>query len=153
MSDVFRSVARVLSRRFSLEARDDRTEFEFDVAGRTISILPNPKDARLVLVEAAFSSAEDRRRLEGDAALAVIHRLNGEAMAVQDWRFVLDEDGAPVLRANFEESDFEDPNAVDLLIEGAVRFSDVVMAAADIASAKAKEEAVFSPADFGYLRG
>ena len=153
MSEVFRSVARTLSRRFSLEPREDRTEFEFDIAGRTISILPNPKDARFILVETGFVSAEDRSRLEADAALAVIHRLNGEAMAVQDWRFALDEAGAPVLRANFEERDFEDPNAVDAIIEGAVRFADLVMAAADIASAKAKEEAVFSPSDFGYIRG
>jgi hypothetical protein len=112
---------------FQLDHRDDASELEFIIGDRTVCILPNPKDEHLILAETGFNSSEARELLTGEAALAVLHRLNGEAMLIKDWRFVLDEDDMPLLRASFKKEDFETAGAAEALLAEAIRFADLAI--------------------------
>ena len=134
MSNAFQSLCRSISGGLGLDPREDVTEYEFDWEGRTVRILPNPKDEELILVEAEFVDAETRSVLGTAAALTTLHRLNGEAVAIQDWRFALDEAGTPMLRANFRARDFEVPGSFEGIIVSAASFADLVLSVAEIVS-------------------
>jgi hypothetical protein len=79
------------------------------MGGRTVRIPCNTKNDKLILFEAEFVNPETRPALETAAALTTLHRLKGEALAVQDLRFAIDEAGPRILRANFRARDFEVP--------------------------------------------
>lgn len=134
MSSAFRSLLFSIAGRLGLDPRRDAAEYEFEWEGRKVRILPNPKDEELILVEAEFGDPEARRVLGTAAALTTLHRLNGEAVAVQDWRFVLDEAETAILRANFRSRDFEAHGGFEEVLASAARFGDLVLAVAEIAA-------------------
>jgi hypothetical protein len=153
MSNAFRSLISSISGRLGLDPRADVIEYEFEWEGRTVRILPNPKDDELILVEAEFVDPEARPALETAAALTTLHRLNGEAVAVQDWRFAIDEAGTPILRANFRARDFEVPGGFEEIVGSAARFGDLVVAAAEIAAAGTDTSLRDASVATGFIRG
>jgi hypothetical protein len=63
--------------------------------------------------------------LLGEAeTLALLHRINEDAMAIQDWRFCLDADGSALVRANFDGRDFASKLFAERIFPGANQFVD-----------------------------
>jgi hypothetical protein len=129
------------------------TEYEFEWEGRTVRILPNPKDEELILVEAEFVDAETRSVLRSVAVLTALHRLNGEAVSIQDWRLAIDEAGAMILRANFRARDFEASGGFEEIVMSAGNFGDLVLSIAKILSVEPEVHARDLSAINQFIRG
>lgn len=153
MTNAFRSLLFSISGRFGLEPREDTFEYDFEWEGRTVRILPNPKDEDLILVETELGGPTVRKLFEDQAVLVALHRLNGEAVAIRDWRFALDETEAPILRANFRAVDFEGVGAFDAIVADAARFADIVISMAEIAAGEGKRVSSVASEEVTFLRG
>ncbi len=152
MSNAFRSLLFSLSGRFDLAPREDASEYAFSWEGMTVRLLPDPKDGEFILVDAEIGDPQLRGLLQNPAVLSALHRLNGEAVGVRDWRFALDETDAPILRANFRAADFEGPTALDGIVADAARFADVVLVLAEMEASTKKDVDAEDPKKFNFLR-
>jgi hypothetical protein len=153
MSKAFKSLSFPLSGRFGLDPRDDVSEYAFEWEGRTVRIMANPKEEELILVEIELSGQAARKHLENQAALAALHRLNGEAVALRDWRFAIDETDAPFLRANFRAADFEGVGALDSIVADAARNADIVLALVEIAATEINRTSPGASEEITVFRG
>ncbi len=82
------------------DIQDTPTEIEVECEDCLVTAAPNPKDARSLMVSIAFTKADDRTALTSPDALALMHRLNANAVLASDWRYVIANDGQPLLVAN-----------------------------------------------------
>jgi hypothetical protein len=139
----FMELAQVIGRWFGTKIESDAAELEIELdhQGRILRVLPNPRDESLILIEVCLSPREGESLLAEAETSALLHRINGDAMAIQDWRFCLDADGSALVRASFYGGDFASELFAEQVFSEANQFVDMLLATAQICLRSRKGEA------------
>lgn len=138
----FKAVAQVIGRWFGASIDPDamELEIELDQQDRALRILPNPKEQDLILVEIRMSAQETASLLEKPEAQVTLHRVNGDAMASQDWRFCVDADGSALIRASFHAAGIASESAIEQAFLAGNQFVDMLLALMNGSVAPSKSE-------------
>jgi hypothetical protein len=138
----FKTIAQSVALWFGAQINTEPSEIEIELEekGRLVRILPNPKDDKLIIIEAVLSPSETDGLLTDLDRLVFLHQINENAIAIQDWRFCIEANETTLVRANFYSQDLLIENAVERTVSDANNFIDVLVLSAELAKTRSAEK-------------